>query len=500
MKEILFSIILLFVALPSGLGQDKTVVIKDDNGTTVPFIVVHNKRSGRSIMSDYEGILTLDKNYLSCESDTLIFHSMFYEPLEVTVSSIKAKQEITLHNKTHDIEVVLVVPKIWIREFMEKTAKHFGNNYAKDYASLVTRLSTDELNGKYCQFHGLKGILLSLNFTQEIPDIYFLDPNYPSESLFPLNVMKSNPMGQDAKSLTNPIHISDKHDIWDTKSLQYNYKNYQALYGLIAKRGIEIYSPLNIEHINNFNYKLDGAYIENGDTIIMINFQTDTKISSKQTRLFGQGIIHSRLSNGQIKKVEIQNMHEYYTHGSRLQFKSPLPSATEHDLIITYSDFEDKLVTKSVELIVNWIDPQNKNKFHSITYPSRPYPVENRLKQYEYYEFSDFVILDSDKSQKVSKYILTLETDRIADCAPFSIKEWENINFADIDKEQLFTELKIGNTSLYQQAEMNSYWDNGHFSKYALYPREKSKTLYLRTKQELYPLIYGDTINSQYIQ
>lgn len=104
---------------------------------------------------------------------------------------------------------------------------------------------------------------------------------------------------------------------------------------------------------------------------------------------------------------------------------------------------------------MKWVDPQVDVDFYMITLSPRRNPIKNNLKEFEYYEFDNFEILDKSKKRQVVSYLTLMVPDKFYYTAPFDSKAWEGIKWTGIDKRKLFTELALPDRSLLQQAEKN---------------------------------------------
>lgn len=151
----------------------------------------------------------------------------------------------------------------------------------------------------------------------------------------------------------------------------------------------------------------------------------------------------------------MENHQDQYSMFPRWKVKRLLPSATHHVMEVTYCCQDKQIFTKSIKLNVEWIDPQVEANFYMITLNPRRNPIKNNLKEFEYYEFDKFIVLDKSKTRQVMPYLAQGAWDKLYYVAPFDLKTWTKIEWGDIDKEKLFKELSLPGRSLIQQAEKN---------------------------------------------
>ena len=59
-----------------------------------------------------------------------------------------------------------------------------------------------------------------------------------------------------------------------------------------------------------------------------------------------------------------------------------------------------------------------------VTLNPRRNPIKNNLKEFEYYEFDKFIVLDKSKKRQVMPYLALNAWDKFYYVAPFDLKAW----------------------------------------------------------------------------
>ena len=477
-----FVLLGLFLKQVPLFAQSNTVLVNSSDNGPIPFLYVKCLTSGKYTMSDHNGVLKFDKNTFK-ETDTLTFISVFYEPVKITFDSLSKMKEIIIPYSLQELEAVTVVGLSKIN-IVKKVAVDFSKNHATNYIARMTRLHTIQCNEKYREFHGLYGIISSFDFNQQKPDIWFTDSNEPQ--VLPLTVMKSYSVTSDGNDIIHDISnlaFPDGHYRIALINKGY-FVNHTALTALYCKRGIEIYSPLNIEQVDNYQYSIEEIETEDNDAILKIHFTTIPSSFPKKTRLFGEGVIYARASDYRVIKVVTENIIDYYTHHPRMMMKTPYPLATRHTLTIQYETHQQKIVDSEVILNIEWIDPGKGNLYHSIKLPSRPNPIENKLTEYEYYVFNDFRFVQKEEEQTIKSYFPEyLATGSFYDCAPFDKDVWDKIEMPGIDRTRLNNDLSGIGISLYQQATRNAFYEHSALKRFVKNNEDKALSTLKRTKQ-----------------
>lgn len=447
--------LLLLMQFPA-IAQVHQLLLKTSDGEPARYISVLCEKHQFHVMSDASGIVLLDEKRYQPE-DSLTFSSIFYRELKIPFGELLKRKELILHPVIVRLDDATVYPTLVVENLVKEMAEFFSENYVKDYASSVTHLRTIECNGRYREFTGLQGLFFSTNFNQSNNKIYFEDKC--SLNWLPITVMRSDPFAaaNDKVLPKYAIYLPPGSPCphFGKESMKIEYYDFPDQHALTMKRTLEIYSPLNPAQLKNFSYSVNDSYKRDGDKIYIIHFETKAQVFPKRTRIYGKGMFYYNATTKLVEKVVMENHQDQYAMFPRWKVNRLLPSATHHTLEVAYTCRNNRIFTKSLKLNVAWVDPQVDVHFYMITLSPRRNPIKNNLKEFENYEFDNFVILDKNKKRQVVPYLPLGCGDQFYYVAPFDSEAWAKINWTDIDKGKLFRELSLPDRSLWQQAEKN---------------------------------------------
>ena len=484
-------IFLLAIRL-SAMAQVHQLLLKTPDGEPVGYMSVLCEKRQFHVMSDAHGIVSFDEKRYQ-PGDTLTFSSIFYRELKIPFGELIGRKELVLQPVVMVIDDVTVYPTLMAENLVKEMAVFFSKNYVKDYASSVTHLRTIECNGRYREFTGLQGLFFSTDFNQSGNKLYFNDKS--SLNWLPATVMRSDPFvatsDQVLPACTVILPPGSPIEMFSKESMKVEYHDYPDQHALVMKRALEIFSPLNPAQLKNFSYSVNSSYKRGGDKIYIIYFTTKDQAFPQRTRIYGKGMFYYNATTKLVEKVVMENHQDQYAMFPRWKVGGLLPSATHHTLEVAYTCREKQIFTKSVKLNVTWVDPQVDVHFYIVTLSPRRNPVKNNLKEFENYEFDNFVILDKSKKRQVMSYLTRIAWDNLYYVAPFDSKAWTKVKWTGIDKEKLFAELSLPDRSLLQQAEKNGLdmqffydVDQGEFY-------NRGQNLYRRVPP-VFKILYGD--------
>ncbi len=470
----------------SDIRHQITVVDKD--GETIPYIHAIFSGSDRYVLSNEEGVLSFSEKELSL-GGYLIFNSAFYQEKRIAVDSLIYIDKLVLESPL--LEEVTVVAKGYLEKEMEKVARYFREHYAEDYLATITTFYTVECNGKYKEFTGYHGLFRSSRFTQKAPDIFFNDRNGMC-GIEPLTTMRSDRLRAESDEILEPERIISRQLSWrDPKSLKINYHdNRYDVSPLFAKRGFEIYSPLNEKRIKYYDYSRQAGYTSPEGEVAVIKFRTKTDAFPKKTRLYGEAEIHYLKDTYRVTRIVTENMQDLYSVTPRMGVTELLPSATTYRFTVDYGHHEGKIYTESVERSVNWMELNFSDRnFYRINMHPRRNPGKHHTKEYFYARFSGIVF--SEEKLKTLKKAMQNEYSCIPYIyAPFEKKWWEKQTVPGIDKEKLFRDLHTNGRNLYQQAEENGMKLLSRHKECDY--KEKDRMRYRNMRNIIYPYIYDE--------
>lgn len=467
-------------------GIKHRIIVVDRDEVSIPYIHAVFGANGRYVLSDEAGVMSFSEEEVAA-GGYLVFNSAFYREKRIPVDSLRFIDRVTLESPL--LEEVTVYAEGYLEKEMGKVARYFREHYARDYMSTITTLYTVECNGKYREFMGYHGVFGSFYFTQKAPEIYFNDKNGMCR-IEPLTTMRSDRLRAESDEILEPESVFSKQVKRRTpRSLKINYYDTRSHVGaLFAKRGFEIYSPLNEKRIKYYDYWKQAGYSSAEGEVAVIKFRTKAGAFPKKTRLYGEGEIHYLKDSYRVTRVVTENMQDLYSITPRMGIKEFLPSATAYVFTVHYGQYEGKLYTESVERSVTWMELNfSEGNFYRVTLQPRRNPGKYHTKEYFYARFSNIVF--SEEKLKILKKAMFNKSGNIEDFyAPFEKEWWDRQPMPGIDKEKLFRDLYVDGRNLYQQAEENGLKLTNEHQRLGY--RETSRLRYRQIRDIIYLYIY----------
>lgn len=475
---------IVLAQMPAGIKH--RIVVVDRDGVSIPYVHAVFGNNDRYVLSDKAGVLSFSEEEVAA-GGYLVFNSAFYREKRIPVDSLRFIDRVTLESPL--LEEVTVYAEGYLEKEMGKVARYFREHYARDYMSTITTLYTVECNGKYREFMGYHGVFGSFGFTQKAPEIYFNDRNGMC-GIEPLTTMRSDRLRAESDEILEPESVfSNQANFWTPGSLKINYYDTRSDVGpLFAKRGFEIYSPLNEKRIKYYDYWKQAGYSSAEGEVVVIKFRTKVGAFPKKTRLYGEGEIHYLKDSYRVTRVVTENMQDLYSITPRWGIKEFLPSATAYAFTVHYGQCEGKLYTESVERSVTWMELNfSEGNFYRVTLQPRRNPGKYHTKEYFYARFSNIVF-----SGEKWKMLKKMMSNRFADIpyfyASFEKEWWDRQPMPGIDKERLFRDLNVNGRNLYQQAEENGLKLTNEHQRLGY--RETSRMRYRQIRDIIYLYIY----------
>lgn len=251
----------------------------------------------------------------------------------------------------------------------------FENQYAENYICSIdyTKLvySADSL----VQIAATIGIWGSFHFNMNKMKYYWEDLNLMGNYL-PIDSFCTNIVLREGKiQIPTPTQIVTNRS-GDLSEFDRNYSNTISLSSLDLKRCIELYSPLNIKHLNDYKYSIitDNEY--NGH---MIEFTPKSKDFPRKSKLYCQRGILCISPEGIPTSIIIYNAENRYS--SDIYIKgNPRFCITPYTFKIDYCYYKDKIYTKQVCKKVNWETPVIPDEeFFFTEYPPYRKPFQNKI-------------------------------------------------------------------------------------------------------------------------
>lgn len=477
-----------WVAMPlQSFSQVKhRITVVDKDGETIPYIHAVFSDNGSYVLSDKAGVLSFSEKELAL-GGCLVFNSAFYQERRIPVDSLVYIDKLVLESPL--LDEVTVVAKGYPEKEMGRVSRYFREHYAKDYLAIITTLYTVECNGKYREFMGYHGLFRSSRFTQKAPDIYFNDRNGMC-GIEPLTTMRSDRLRAESDEILEPESVISNQLKWyNPKSLKIDYYNNSHNVGpLFAKRGFEIYSPLNEKRIKYYDYMRQAGYASPEGEVAVMKFRTKAGAFPDKTKLYGEGEIHYLKDTYRVVRIVAENLQDLYSITPRIGATELLPSATTYHFTVHYGECGGKLYTESVERSVVWMELDfSEGDFYRINMQPRRNPGKYHTKEHFYARFSDVVF--SEEKLKMMKKAMQNECVEIPYIyAPFEKEWWERQAMPGIDKEKLFRDLYANGRDLYRQAEENGMKPIGRHKESGC--KEEYRMRYRDMRNIIYPYIY----------
>ncbi len=462
------------------------ITVLDKEGKAIPYIHAVFSGSNRYVLSNEAGVLSFSEKEISA-GGYLVFNSVFYQERRIPVDSLIYIDKLVLNSPL--LDEVTVVAKEYLEKEMGKVARYFREHYAQDYLATITTFYTVECNGKYKEFMGYHGLFRSSGFTQKAPDIYFNDRNGMC-GIEPLTTMRSDRLRAESDEILEPESVvSLQVKWWEPKSLKINYYDKRSyIEPLFAKRGFEIYSPLNEKRIKYYDYSRQPGYTLPEGEVAVIKFRTKESTFPKKTRLYGEAEIHYLKDTYRVIRIVAENLQDLYSITPRMGVTELLPSATTYRFTVQYGQHEGKIYTESVCRTVNWMELNfSEGDFYRITMQPRRNPGKYHTKEYFYARFSN-IVFSEEKLKTLKKAMQNKFSEIPYIYAPFEQEWWEKQTMPGIDKEKLFRDLHVNGRTLYRQAEENGMKLLDRHKEFGY--REEHRMRYRNMRNIIYPYIY----------
>lgn len=344
---------LLFIFFSFEAGAQK-ILVKNGFGTPLPNLFFFNESRSIYLITDTDGILNLDNIVFE---DTLSFNllSNYYSSPKFRFGELVQKKEILLKPNVSATKTTTISEKS-IKEILEKASDHFITHYMKNYIAQVYISRFLYSDTSYQQIYLTYGLWGSFNFSLKEPKYYYEDQN-SMKNYLPADSFTSNFYLPNTDKILKQYTIANR-ELNKLNSLKVNYHNKFRVSALELKRAIELYSPINKTHIDDYNYVLNSESKANKEVIYKINFYTKSGRFPDKTKLFGAGCI-TISAKGRLLSISVENMENrfsaYWNYPS-----SCLYLLTPYTFEMNYA--QDKLgniYTSSLKMETKWIMPEN---------------------------------------------------------------------------------------------------------------------------------------------
>lgn len=273
-----------------------------------------------------------------------------------------------------------------VREIMRKAAKTFEKKYAGNYVCGMDYRKVVSSGDATVQLVALKGIWASFNHSLKIPKYFWDDPNQMG-CFIPVDLLCSDVCFKE-NGLVIPTPTTVQRTGMDgIKEFDVNFSNTVTLSSLDLKRSIELYSPLNVRQIDNFEYEFAVENDSDNEATYIISFKNKPSVFPEKTKLYSHGRITVNAVTYCPESITVYNAESRYSNHIYLE-SGPSFCLTPYTLKVDYSEYEGRLYTESVEKHLAWSkDGYNDGDYFNADTPPYRKPFEHRLSVEEHIFF-----------------------------------------------------------------------------------------------------------------
>ena len=388
---------------------------------------------------------------------------------------------------TENIDSSIVYAERDARHIVKDMARFFSSNYARDYISLMTVVRTSYSGDRCRNLSAVTGIWGSVDFTMTAPKLYFDDKSSYTE-FYPLDAFITNNYFPDRQEVNNMIIISGDG------LLEYLYKdmdNSLSLMPLIRKRALELYSPLNPKHVNDYHYEVKGSKASGDGVEYAISFRSKNGVFPKKNRIYCSGILHIS-KDGLPLEIEVYDMEDRFSSFIRRE-NGKLPNVTPYTFSISYAITDSKIHVCSVSQKVKWVLPENLEENSSVFYAEEaPFrnPFKYNMSTLTDIRFASPVFLDQglEWEGKVKSGFQTpgAGPGLIPYVEDTDIQYWQKTLRNTLDMDKISADLKYEGMTLEDQAKANANAGKALDKYRSLHPSESAWNRFMEKNKSRY--------------
>lgn len=272
-----------------------------------------------------------------------------------------------------------------ISRIVKRMAKDFAHHYSKNYGSRIRYTYTVEANGRFREFMGYEGYLLSLRFTQHSRrNARITDPN--RGFWFPVSGMRSFPWNAERDDTLQTRHVVSGGRVPAREQILTDYNDAPSSVNVFdLKRAVEVCSPLNPRHVKHFDYWL----INKSSQSVIIGFKTKENLFPRKVRIYGSGELEIDPINFRVKGIKLVDYIDYWSSRMHSRNKEIPSSLTSHVFEAKYISKSDNIFSSSVSLKSRWRQDAPTEASYYITPNRRRKPCHNSLVEDQRLVFDD---------------------------------------------------------------------------------------------------------------
>lgn len=305
-----------------------------------------------------------------------------------------------------ELDPAIIESALSPKALMKRVSRYFEKNYAGNIAAKFEYTRAVKDKDGYDQLFCASGIWGISGYKLSAKGKYWDDPHAVGcvETTNAFGTLPRIPGSTDI----NPIDEVHSPVSYGIKALDIDFSSLPHYEILDTKRTFELFSPLNQSQIKNFELRIVGADLIDGEKVYILEFRDKPGKFPGKTKLHALGRIYAA-ETGRILTISSDNFEDRYTKSIRYS-GGPLPRATETSFVMTYCQINGKLYTDRITKDVRWVKPAGVDENQPIyteewnTYRK---PFDHELSSHTEISFSEPRFFDADDSERIAKMFPT---------------------------------------------------------------------------------------------
>lgn len=290
---------------------------------------------------------------------TLLFLSL----LMVSAIPAESRKRAAATAGEEEIKESVVTGILSPKAKVKTASRKFGACYLRDYAAPMAAVRLIISDGRYREVQAGRGVLVSSGFTQNAAKFFWDDPGANGSFRF-ADIFITEALHPSENKILPSLSVPFESGSEGLEQMNTGYSDCFRLAVLDKKRSLELFSPLNIKRINDFEYSFGEDGDVDGGHCSTVIFKSKENISWEKTRIKCSGRLFID-KDGFIRKIETQNLEDRYS-GFIRQDTRESDIVTPYTLSITYSVANGRLYASSIRQSLRWSQDgiENSGAFH----------------------------------------------------------------------------------------------------------------------------------------
>ena len=358
---------------------------------------------------------------------------------------------VSLRAQEDRLNEIVVEEKLDAEKIVLSNAKNFMAKYKGQYASGILHYRVLSTKEKCIEFNALQGVAFVPKTSFKTKGWYW-DNKSTWSYIAPLTVMRSNSYMPDGDDL--------EQQFVDSKDKRVGYNNKLASHGYLLYSSVQLFSPLNKKMVKYYDYEIVKQYEDKEGVIyLLIGFKTKEKMFNQgKTRIHGSGIVLYNVSHRYPVEITMKDYIDLYSNNIRADSSDFKGLATNHNISVRFAYESGNVFLSKIKLEVEWQNeiPTKNGFLYSLCANPRRNPHKYNLRQTEYFEYTDHMVLEKEMVDKIKRFIYEERTQFTSFyCAPYDSGKWENVKFEGMDINKIKGDLSIQG-SFEEQAAKNA--------------------------------------------